>query len=123
MDAATIQAVAALSAVMVAAAGLLAGIFYWLHRDSKQDFQTESRRLDERIDRLEDKSDRNRDELREEMRSHRDELREEMRRGFDELAAQMRRNQAELLRALSGHTHDTDTGAAVFRELPAADDD
>ena len=79
---ATIQAVAALSAVMVAAAGLLAGIFYWLHRDSKQDFQTESRRLDERIDRLEDKSDRNRDELREEMRSHRDELREEMRRRF-----------------------------------------
>ena len=40
------------------------------------------------------------------------ELREEIRRGF-----------AQVLTAMNGHTHDSDTGAATFREMPAADDD
>ena len=124
MDAATIQAVAALGAVMVAAAGLLAGFVYWLHRELKQDLLSE-------IHRVEAKSDRNIEVLREEMRRNNEELREElrrnneeMRRGFEEQAAQMRRDHAVLLSALNGHTHDSDTGAAVFHELPApADDD
>ena len=117
MDAATIQAVAALGAVMVAAAGLLAGFVYWLHRELKQDLLSEIHRVDS-------KSDRNIDNLREELRRNNEELREELRRGFEEQAAQMRRDHAVLLSALNGHTHDSDTGAAVFHELPApADDD
>ena len=152
MDASTLQAVAALSAVLVAAAGLLVGAFFWLLRDLKQDFTTEAHRLDDKIDRLDEKADRNKEELRAETHTIRDELREEMRqmeerilRGQaelreelrltreelpeelrltrEELREELRRGNAQLLAALSGHTHDADTGAAVFRELPAADDD
>ena len=130
MDAATLQAVAALSAVLVAAAGLMTGFFLWLFRDLKQDFKTEVRRLDDKIDRLDEKTDRNKEELREEMRQMEErilrgqtELREEMRSGQAELREEMRRGFAQLLAALNGHTHDADTGAAVYREMPAADDD
>ena len=152
MDASTLQAVAALSAVLVAAAGLLVGAFFWLLRDLKQDFTTEAHRLDDKIDRLDEKADRNKEELREEMRQMeerilrgqaelreelrltreelreelrltREELREELRLTREELREELRRGNAQLLAALSGHTHDADTGAAVFRELPAADDD
>ena len=94
MDAATLQAVAAISAVMVALAALLAGFIYWLHRDLKQDFISESRRLDA-------KGDRNREET----------------------LAEMRRGNAQLLAALNGHTHDENTGAAVCHEIPTAADD
>ena len=149
MDAATIQAVAALGAVMVAAAGLLAGFFYWLHRELKQDLLSEIRRVESKSDSgirdLREEMHRNneavreemrqlreevredmrqlREEVREEMRQLREEVREEMRQTREEILAEMRRSNAQLLAALSGHTHEENTGAAVFRELPAADDD
>lgn len=127
MDAATIQAVAALGAVMVAAAGLLAGFVYWLHRELKQDLLSEIHRVESKSDRniedLREEMRRNNEELREEVRRNNEELREEVRRGFEEQAAQMRRNHAVLLSALNGHTHNSDTGAAVFHELPAPSDD
>ncbi len=122
MDAATIQAVAALCAVMVAAAGLLAGFVYWLHRELKQDLLSEIRRVESSSDRANTET---REELRranEEMRRVNEETREELRRTREELLAEMRRGNAQLLAALNGHTHDTESGAAVFRELPAADD-
>ena len=138
MDAATIQAVAALGAVMVAAAGLLAGFFYWLHRELKQDLLSEIRRVESKSDSgirdLREEMHRNneavredmrqlREEVREDMRQLREEVREEMRQTREEILAEMRRSNAQLLAALSGHTHEENTGAAVFRELPAADDD
>ena len=94
MDAATLQAVAAISAVLVALAALLAGLIYWLHRDLKQEFISESRWLGA-------KGDRNREET----------------------LAEMRRGNAQLLAALNGHTHDENTSAAVFRQAPTAADD
>ena len=138
MDAATIQAVAALGAVMVAAAGLLAGFFYWLHRELKQDLLSEIRRVESKSDSgirdLREEMHRNneavreemrqlREEVREDMRQLREEVREEMRQTREEILAEMRRSNAQLLAVLSGHTHEENTGAAVFRELPAADDD
>ena len=96
----------------MAAAGLLAGFFYWLHRDLKQDFREEVRRLDDKID-------RSNAESREEMRQ----MEERILRGQVELREEMRRGFAQLLSALNGHTHDADTGTAVYREMPAADDD
>ena len=112
---------------MVAAAGLLAGFVYWLHRELKGDLLSEIRRV-------ESKSDSNikdlRQEVREEIRQVREEVREEIRQvreeirlTREEILAEMRRGNAQLLAALNGHTHDEDTGQAVFRELPAADDD
>ena len=137
LDATTIQALAALLAVIVAAVGLLNGFILWQIRDLK----IEIRRLDDKIDRsnveLREEMLRGQAELREEMRQMEErilrgqaELREEMRqmeerilRGQAELREEMRRGFAQLLTALNGHTHDPDTGAAVFHELPAADDD
>lgn len=152
MDAATLQAVAALSGVLVAGAGLMSGVFIWLFRDMKQDFKIEVRRLDAKIDRsnaelredmrqMEERILRGQAELREDMRGSQAELREEMRssqaelredmrrmeerllRGQDEMREEMRRGFAQLLTALNGHTHDPDTGAAVFHEVPTAADD
>ncbi len=130
MDAETLQAVAALSAVLVAGATLMSGVFIWLFRDLKQDFKAEVRRLDDKID-------RSNTELREDMRQMEErilrgqvELREDMRqmeerilRGQVELRDEMRRGFAQLLAALNGHTHDENTGAAVFHEVPTAADD
>ena len=142
LDATTIQALAALLAVIVAAVGLLNGFILWQIRDLK----VEIRRLDDKIDRsnaeLREEMRSSQAELREEMRSGQAELREEMRqmeerilRGQAELREEMRSGQAELreemrrgfallLAALNGHTHSPDTGAAVFHEVPnPADDD
>ena len=123
IDTATLQAFAAFLAVWVAALGLLAGFVYWHFRDMKEEFRTEMHRLENRTDhsnaelvtelrRLDDKLDR----------SHA-ELVTEIRRTREELLAEIRRANVQLLTALNGHTYDTETGAPVFRELPAADDD
>ena len=116
IDTATLQAFAAFLAVWVAALGLLAGFVYWHFRDIKEEFRIEIRRLDDKID-------RSHAESLAEMRQSRQEFIEELRRTREELLAEMRRGNAQLLVALNGHTHDADTGAAVYRELPAADDD
>ena len=141
MDAETLQAVAALSAVLVAGATLMSGIFIWLFRDLKQDFKAEVRRLDDKIDRnntelredmrqMEERILRGQAELREDMRQmearilrSQAELREDMRQGQAELRDEMRRGFTQLLAALNGHTHDENTGAAVFHEVPTAADD
>ena len=126
LDATTIQALAALLAVIVAAVGLLNGFILWQIRDLKIEIRP-----------LDDKIDRSNLELREEMRQMEErilrgqaELREEMRqveerilRGQTGLREEMRRGFAQLLTALNGHTHDPDTGAAVFHEVPTAADD
>ena len=130
LDATTIQALAALLAVIVAAVGLLNGFILWQIRDLK----IEIRRLYDKIDRsnaeLREEMHRGNAELREEMHRGNAELREEMRqmeerilRGQAELREEMRRGFAQLLTALNGHTHDPDTGAAVFHEVPTAADD
>ena len=119
LDATTIQALAALLAVIVAAVGLLNGFSLWQIRDLKIEIRP-----------LDDKIDRSNLELREEMLRGQAELREEMRqveerilRGQTGLREEMRRGFAQLLTALNGHTHDPDTGAAVFHEVPTAADD
>ena len=141
LDATTIQALAAFLGVILAAVGLLNGFILWQIRDLKGEFKMEIGRLDSRIDlvqaqlreemrQMEERILRGQAELREDMRSGQAELREEMRqmeerilRGQAELREEMRRGFAQLLTALNGHTHDPDTGAAVFHEVPTAADD
>ena len=108
LDATTIQALAAFLAVIVAAIGLLTGFIFWHIRDLK----TEVRRLDDKIDRSNSEFREGMRQLEERMLRSNQELREEIRRGF-----------AQVLTAINGHTHNADTGAATFREMPAADDD
>ena len=148
LDATTIQALAAFLAVILAAVGLLNGFILWQIRDLKGEFKMEIGRLDSTIDRgqaelreemrqMEERLLRGQAELREEMRQMEErllrgqaELREEMRqmeeriiRGQAELREEMRRGFSQLLSSLNGHTHDPDTGAAVFHEVPTAADD
>ena len=119
LDATTIQALAAFLAVIVAAIGLLTGFIFWHIRDLK----TEVRRLDDKIDRSNTEFREGLRQLEERMLRSNQELREEMLRSNQELREEIRRGFAQVLTAMNGHTHDSDTGAATFREMPAADDD
>ena len=126
IDATTIQALAGLFAAWVALLGLLAGFSLWHFRDIKEQNSWLDNKIDRtrgelltEIRRLDDKIDRSQAELREEMRQ----MEERILRGQAELREEMRRGFAQLLSALNGHTHDPDTGAAVFHEVPTAADD
>ena len=137
LDATTIQALAGFLAVLLAAGGLVAGFIYWHIRDLKTD-----------VGRLDDKISRGNVELREECATAKPNCvkkcvrwksaysavkpncgkrcarwRSSLLRGQAELREEIRRGNAQLLAALNGHTHDPDTGAAVFHEVPTAADD
>ena len=56
-------------------------------------------------------------ECREETRRSREELRQEMR----EMREENRRNHQQLLQALAHHSHDPDTGFAIFRIPPGTE--
>ena len=56
-------------------------------------------------------------EVREETRRNREELRQEMR----ELREENRHNHQQLLQALAHHSHDPDTGFAIFRIPPGTE--
>ena len=145
IDAATVQALAGFMAVLLAATGILAGFVYWHIRDLKievqrlndkadrgkeelrTEFRAEVRRLESKIDHnhteVMAEIRRTREEFTEELRRNRAEFTEELRRNRAELREEIRRGNAQLLAALNGHTHDPDTGAAVFHEVPTAADD
>ena len=55
--------------------------------------------------------------MRQEMREMREEFRQEMR----EMREENRRNHQQLLQALAHHSHDPDTGFAIFRIPPGAE--
>ena len=139
LDAAGIQAIAAVGALMLAMITLIGGWTYWLVRDAERNLRTEMsfhreelRLYREEMDRLREdmrrEMDRFREDIREEMDRFREDIREEMQRMREEMreeAARIRedmgRNHREVLTLLEGHTHDAD-GNAVFRRLPDAAD-
>ncbi len=135
LDAAGIQAIAAVGALMLAMITLIGGWTYWLVRDAERNLRTEMsfhreelRLYREEMDRLREDMDRLREDMRREMDRFREDIREEMQRMREEMreeAARIRedmsRNHREVLTLLEGHTHDAD-GNAVFRRLPDAAD-
>ena len=138
MDTATVQALAALLAVWLAAIGLLVGFVYWHYRLLREDIRhglTEQRgemqrglaeqREDIRHGLAEQRGEMQRSlaEQREDIRHGLAEQRGEMQRSLAEQREDIRRSHVELLAALNGHTHDTNTGAAVFHEVPTAAND
>ena len=149
MDTATVQALAALLAVWLAAIGLLVGFVYWHYRLQREDIRhglAEQRgemqrglaeqREDIRHGLAEQRGEMQRSlaeqredirhglaEQRGEMQRSLAEQREDIRRSHEEQRSDMRRSHVELLAALNGHTHDTNTGAAVFHEVPTAAND
>ena len=101
IEPATLQAMAAVGAMLTAAFAAIGGWVYWLHRDSEHRLRDTERRLSDRMDRMSDQMDRMEERLTE----------------------QMNRNHREILVLLEGHTH-ADGTPAVFRHVtPAADDD
>ena len=59
--------------------------------------------------------------LREEMRQEMRDMREEFRREMSEMRGENLRNHQQLLQALAHHSHDPDTGFAIFRIPPGTE--
>ena len=110
LDAAGIQAIAAVGAPMLV---LIGGWTYWLVRDAERNLRTEMSFHREELRLYREEMER----LREDM----DRSRADMRENMDRIREDMRRNHREVLTLLEGHTHDAD-GNAVFRRLPDAAD-
>ena len=103
IEPATLQAMAAVGAMLTAAFAAIGGWVYWLHRDTEHRLRDTERRLTERMDRMEER------------------LTEQMNRMEERLTEQMNRNHREILTLLEGHVH-ADGTPAVFRRLAPADD-
>ncbi len=109
IDAATLQAFAAVCAMLLAGLAAICGWVYW-HISGME------RRMNDRIDRIEDRMDR----VEERMVRMEERMIERMERMEQRLTEQMNRNHRELLTLLEGHTH-ADGTPAVFRQLTRAD--
>lgn len=110
----------AMGGLLLTALAMFSGVMYRLGR------------LSARVDLLFDAVDQNREEIRqarqefreelqrmrEESRAEAQELRAEMREGFRQMRDEIRRSNQQLLLALANHSHDPDTGVAMFRIPP-----
>lgn len=103
----------AMGGLLLTALAMFSGVMYRLGR------------LSARVDLLFDAVDQNREEIRlarqefrEELQRMREEFREEMREGFRQMRDEIRRSNQQLLLALANHSHDPDTGVAMFRIPP-----
>ena len=114
LDAAGIQAIAAVGTLMLAMITLIGGWTYWLVRDAERNLRRE---MNLRLEETREEMRRMREDMREEMQRFREEMREETAR----IREDMGRNHREFLALLEGHGHDAD-GNAVFRRLPDAAD-
>ena len=119
IDAATLQAFAAVCAMLLAGLVAICGWVYW-HISGME------RRMNARMDRIEDRMERMeaRMERLEERVTQMERLEErmtgQMERMEQRLTDQMNRNHREILTLLEGHTHADGTPAA-FRQLTRAD--
>ncbi len=102
----------AVGALVVAVIAMLSGIWFRLGQLSNRVDEL-ARRFDQHVE----ENANTRDELRQEMRELRDDLRQEMR----EMREENRRNHQQLLQALAHHSHDPDTGFAIFRIPPGSE--
>ena len=110
----------AMGGLLLTALAMFSGVMYRLGR------------LSARVDLLFDAVDQNREEIRlarqefreemqrmrEEFRAEAQELRAEVREGFRQMRDEIRRSNQQLLLALANHSHDPDTGVAMFRIPP-----
>ena len=84
-------------------------------RLARQEFREEMQRMREEF---REEMRRMREELRQEFREEMQGMREEMREGFRQMRDEIRRSNQQLLLALANHSHDPDTGVAMFRIPP-----
>ena len=136
MDAATLQAIGVVGAMVIALLALIGGWVYWLFslRSDMNHLRSDVDRLDRSVydlradmernyQELRADMDRNYQELRNDMDRQYQDLRADMERNYQELQANMDRNHQAVLTLLQGHTHaDEGAGAARFHNLPGTGD-
>ena len=100
-----ISTLIALGSLVVALAALVGGVLF---RQGK---------IEGKVDLLIQEGKESREEFRQEMRDMREENRQEIR----DMREENRRNHQQLLQALAHHSHDPDTGFAIFRIPPGTE--
>ena len=125
-----ITTLSAIGALFMALAAFTGGLLYRLGRledrvanlgrqfdQQLQQYGQLTQRFDQLIDLVISENAATREEFRQELR----ETREEFRREQHEMREENRRNHQQLLQALAHHSHDPDTGFAIFRIPPGTD--
>ena len=107
---------ASLGGLMIALLALVGGVLYRLGRHSSR-FD----HLDQQIAEMREENRREMREMREENRREVRETREEFRQEMREMREENRHNHQQLLQALAHHSHDPDTGFAIFRIPPGTE--
>ena len=114
----------ALGGLLLTALAMFSGVMYRLGRlSARVDLlfaAVDQNREEIRLARQEfrEEMQRLREELRQEFREEMHGLRAEMREGFRQMRDEIRRSNQQLLLALANHSHDPDTGVAMFRIPP-----
>ena len=117
----------AMGGLLLTALAMFSGVMYRLGRlsarvdllfdavdQNREEIRLARQEFREELQRMREEAQRMRQELREEAQ----ELRAEMREGFRQLRDEIRRGNQQLLLALANHSHDPDTGVAMFRIPP-----
>lgn len=117
----------AMGGLLLTALAMFSGVMYRLGRlsarvdllfdavdQNREEIRLARQEFREELQRMREEAQRMRQELREEAQ----ELRAEVREGFRQLRDEIRRSNQQLLLALANHSHDPDTGVAMFRIPP-----
>ena len=117
----------AMGGLLLTALAMFSGVMYRLGRlsarvdllfdavdQNREEIRLARQEFREEMQRMREEAQRMRQELREEAQ----ELRAEVREGFRQMRDEIRRSNQQLLLALANHSHDPDTGVAMFRIPP-----
>ena len=117
----------AMGGLLLTALAMFSGVMYRLGRlsarvdllfdavdQNREEIRLARQEFREELQRMREEAQRMRQELREEAQ----ELRAEVREGFRQMRDEIRRSNQQLLLALANHSHDPDTGVAMFRIPP-----
>lgn len=121
----------ALGGLLLTALAMFSGVMYRLGRlsarvdllfaavdQNREEIRLARQEFREEMQRMREEFREELQRMREEFRAEAQELRAEVREGFRQLRDEIRRSNQQLLLALANHSHDPDTGVAMFRIPP-----
>ena len=121
----------ALGGLLLTALAMFSGVMYRLGRlsarvdllfaavdQNREEIRLARQEFREEMQRMREEFREEMQRMREEFRADAQELRAEVREGFREMRDEIRRSNQQLLVALANHSHDPDTGVAMFRIPP-----
>ena len=115
MDAAEVQAIAAIGGMMVALIGLIIGLMFWLVRNLE-------RNLMDRIDRVERNLIDRIDRVERDLGDRIDRVERDLGDGIDRVEQKVEGNHTEILTLLQNHTHGPDDRPVFHRLTDAAEE-